>query len=136
MIVWAAASMVNDCSTSGAAAWLPLPGCVARTTTVPTPVMVTMLPSMVAGPEKMLKATDRPDEDDAGDAERGIAERPVGERAECDGLGRGADCERLVDVEGGTVGVVARLRSANRHYACARDRHDVAVDGRGPGRRC
>ena len=34
----------------------------ARTVTVPAPVIVTVLPAIVAGPERMLKLTASPDE--------------------------------------------------------------------------
>ena len=52
----------NDWSTLGAAFQSVSPDCEARTVTVPAPVMVTVLPAIVAGPETMLKLTDRPDE--------------------------------------------------------------------------
>ena len=42
---------------------MPSPACEARTVTVPVPVSVTTSPSMVAGPEAMLKATGRPDDE-------------------------------------------------------------------------
>ena len=41
---------------------LPSPACVALTVTVPMPVMVTVLPLIVAGPEKIWKLTGKPDD--------------------------------------------------------------------------
>ena len=38
------------------------PACEARIVTVPAPVIVTVLPLIVAGPEKTLKLTGKPDE--------------------------------------------------------------------------
>src|ERR1043166_9372057 len=38
------------------------PACEARTVTVPVPVMVTVLPLIVAGPDTMLKLIARPDD--------------------------------------------------------------------------
>ena len=49
-------------STDGAAFQFVSPDCAARTVTVPAPVMVTVLPEMLAGPEAMLKLTGKPDE--------------------------------------------------------------------------
>ena len=41
---------------------MALPACDARTFTMPAPVIVTVLPEMVAGPETMLKLTGSPDD--------------------------------------------------------------------------
>ena len=38
-----------------------LPGWLAATTTVPMPVVVSVEPETVAGPERTLKATERPE---------------------------------------------------------------------------
>src|SRR6185436_14943709 len=62
VIVWVARLTVNDRFTLGAGAYVLSPACEARTVTVPVPVIVTRLPSMVAGPEAMLKVTGRPED--------------------------------------------------------------------------
>jgi hypothetical protein len=53
---------VNDWFTLGAAFQLASPDWEARTVTLPTPVMVTKPPEIVAGPETILKVTGRPEE--------------------------------------------------------------------------
>src|SRR3954468_24066865 len=50
-------------STAGAELLLESPPCVARTVTVPAPVMVRVLPLIDAGPETTAKATGRPAEE-------------------------------------------------------------------------
>jgi hypothetical protein len=56
-MVWLALATVKVCSTVVAALKVPFPACVAATVTGPAPVIVTVLPLMVAGPEAMLKLT-------------------------------------------------------------------------------
>src|SRR5437016_2978956 len=52
----------NDRSTTGAALWFASPSCEALIVTVPTPVIWTLLPKTVAGPETTLNVTGNPDE--------------------------------------------------------------------------
>ena len=61
VIVWFALITVNVRSTGGAALKVALPACDARTVTTPAPVMVTVLPETVAGPETILKLTVSPE---------------------------------------------------------------------------
>ena len=61
VIVWFALAAVKLWSTSGARLWLALPRCEARTTTAPAPVIVTVFPSTIADPEKILKLTGKPE---------------------------------------------------------------------------
>jgi hypothetical protein len=49
------------CDTVGAAAYLALPVWLAVTITVPTPVIVSVVPLTVAGPEVTLKVTVNPE---------------------------------------------------------------------------
>ncbi len=53
---------LNVRSTDVAALFLLSPACIALTVTVPTPLIVTVLPLMLAGPETMLKLTGKFDE--------------------------------------------------------------------------
>src|SRR5881396_461557 len=62
VISWLALATVKLRSMFAAASWLPSPLCDARSTTVPAPVIVTVLLTIVAGPETMLKPTARFDE--------------------------------------------------------------------------
>src|SRR5581483_4959894 len=52
----------KDRSTSPAGLKLSDPACDARTTTVPAPLMCTVDPLIVAGPDAMLNETGKPDE--------------------------------------------------------------------------
>ena len=56
---------MNDWSTLTAALWLLSPACEALMVTAPAPVIVTVLPLIEAGPDKMLKLTTNPDEAEA-----------------------------------------------------------------------
>jgi hypothetical protein len=62
VIVWLAFATVNDWSTGVAALKLLSPPWKALTTTVPAPVMVTVLPLTVAGPDTIWKVTGSPDD--------------------------------------------------------------------------
>ena len=62
VIVWLDLATVKDWSTGVAGLKLVSPACVALTVTVPTPVMVTVLPLMVTGPERIWKLTGKPDD--------------------------------------------------------------------------
>src|SRR5258708_25090297 len=61
-MLWLPLATENDWSTGGAALQFVSPGCEARTVTVPAPVIVRVLPEIVAGPESTLKLTAKPEE--------------------------------------------------------------------------
>ena len=106
--------------------------------TVPAPVIVTVLPAMVAGPETMLKVTARPDDEVALTGNAGSPKRLAGQRAEGNRLASRRHDERLIDINRGSIrgaaDAAAGRRGPHGDGASARDRHHVAGD-RGRTRR-
>ena len=52
---------MKDWAYGGGGVVVVLPACVACTVTVPMPVSVRLVPERVAGPDKMVKLTGRPE---------------------------------------------------------------------------